>query len=370
MDFQHPPEKVEREERIKHAAAHAHANKNNAVLVLMPVQYSGQTTQAYINVRRSIEDRLLYHKLSIDSEISIHYAKADRHQNDKRRAACTAFLCVSQTYADTSPWLQNQVFATMDGNIENVPMQRTTDVRSRPKSRSGPDTDVAPVDRQTQRGAGATKTIMEKLFVGQGFDRTHAVVVVDEHPGVGDWTDGAFELQTMYNSGSALPFVAYATTFTGDLAVENLEHEELQSRMQGKYMKTWWEPRAGPAEPSTRPDDEVEKPNLAICTWGSHGLAQIPDMVINRFPDDSPLYKAWADFINSKLEDLAKAQASRSRVTAREKESRKSAPALTDPDFSIDPPQSVLGNPDTIEEIVVGDFPIKDTILGVLSHTH
>ena len=59
-----------------------------------------------------------------------------------------------------------------------------------------------------------------------------------------------------------------------------------------------------------------------------------------------------------------------SRVTAREKDSRKSTPALTDPDFSIDPPQSVLGNPDTIEEIVVGDFPIKDTILGVLSHTH
>ena len=370
MDFQHSPEKNEREERINHAATFAHANRNNALLVMMPVQYSGQTTTAYIQARRSIEDRLLFHKLNIDNEISIHYQKADRHQNDKRRAASSALLCVSETYADSSPWLKNDVFATCDGVIQSVPMQRPADVRARPKNRSGPDTaDVSPADRQTQRGPGATKSILHKLLIGQGFDRTHAVLLIDGRPGIGDWAEGAFDMQTLYNSGGVVPFVAYATAFVGDLAVDNLEYEELVSRMHGKYMKHWWEARAGPAEPSTRPDDEVEKPVLSICTWGADdGLAQIPDLVITRFPEDSPMYNAWKDFINSKMEDLAKVRANRSRVTARERDSRRSTPALTEPDFSIDPPEYTLGNPSTIEEVAIGDFPIKDTILGVIGH--
>ena len=370
MDFQHPPEKAEREERIKHAATFAHANRNNAILVMMPVQYGGQTTTAYIQARRSIEDRLLFHKLNIENEISIHYQKYERHQNDKRGAASSALLCVSDTYAESSPWLKNDVFATCDGVIQSVPMQRPSDVRARPKNRSGPDaSDISPADRQTQRGPGATKSILDKLLIGQGFDRTHAVLLVDERPGIGDWAEGAFDMQALYNSGGVVPFVAYATVFAGDTAVDNLEYEELVSRMHGKYMKHWWDARAGPAEPSTRPDDEVEKPVLTLCTWGADdGLAQIPDLVITRFPEDSPMYNVWKDFINSRMEDLAKVRANRSRVTARERDSRRSTPALTEPDFSIDPPEYTLGNPITIEEIAIGDFPIKDTILGVLGH--
>lgn len=367
LDFQHAPGATERDERIKHSAAIAHANKLNAVLVLLPVRYAGQTTSAYLTSRRSIEDRLLYHKLNLDHEISIHYQKPERHSNDKRKAASSALLCISETYATTSPWLKNEVLQAMDGNIEQVPMHRPCDIRPRPQSRSGPaPSDTSPAERHTQRGPEATKAVLQALLAGQGLTRGDGVLVVDQRR-LCDWAEGVFNLQMMHNNGDNVPFVGYTTVFTGDLALEDLEHEDMVSRLQGKFMTEWWEPRAGPSEPTTRPDDEVDKPELGICTWAPEGTVIIPSLVLDRFPQESPMHKAWTDFCQVKIQELARAQAGRSRASAREADTRRAPPALTEPDWSIDPPPAVLGDHATIEEIAIGDFPIKDTKLGTAS---
>ena len=67
------------------------------MFVLYPVLHSNISLGSHLNYCRRIEDRLMFYKLDIATEISIHYDIKEMHGNDTRHMSSRARLCVSQT---------------------------------------------------------------------------------------------------------------------------------------------------------------------------------------------------------------------------------------------------------------------------------
>jgi hypothetical protein len=337
----------------------------------MPVHHAEQSVNANLTARRAIEDRLIHYGLCMDYPLSMHFKKMDRHASDRRKGMSMAYLCVSNTFKESSPWCANEVLVDSDGTIEGIPLAKVSDLRTKVVSRVGPascgaDAKLQPAERATQRGPQAAEFILSKLARGMRLTSNDTLIVVDENTGVGDWADGVFRMDESFRRGAS---DAIHTVYLGACVCpanqESLEHEELHARMQGKLLSTWWEDQAGPKEPTTTLEEFVPKPMLTLLTWGPNG-AQIPEIIMNRFGLDSPMHSHWVDFCKLKVQELSLAQASRMVVASDNRIDRGQAAGenvLTGPDISVDPPIN-LGARLTPESVSSGDFPSRNTFLA------
>ena len=69
LDFSVVPSAVTMDATIATAASIVHQSENNCALLLYPVPYSGLSMPSLLASQRRIEDKLLFHKMSIEARI-------------------------------------------------------------------------------------------------------------------------------------------------------------------------------------------------------------------------------------------------------------------------------------------------------------
>ena len=121
LDMSVPPNLSEIDALIRQASSILHNSVNNALLVLLPQRYSGQTVKSNLNAARRIEDALLSNGLNMDTDIAVHFSVDAMHGNDTR---CR--LCVSDKVPEGgNAWLSG---VAARGKLE-VPLMRIKEMK-------------------------------------------------------------------------------------------------------------------------------------------------------------------------------------------------------------------------------------------------
>jgi hypothetical protein len=210
-------------------------------------------------------------------------------------------------------------------------------------------------ERGTQRGPQAAEHILRALVSGLALKPQDSFVVVDETPTVGDFQDACLALADQWRGGSEVPYVTCVAVFVKDPVTKKcFESDHLSSRLAGKLLETYWDDQAGPKQPAGTPEDFVTRPELSMLVWDKGHVAKLPDVVINRFDETSGVYQQWQSFCQSKVEELAQMQAS--RTTVEKIGPAKDHPPLTSPDFSTNPPSFSIDRELVLESVDDADF--------------
>ena len=74
LDMSVPPNLSEIDALIRTCANVLHQSCQNALLVLLPQKYSGQSVKSNLAATRRIEDALLGNGVNMETEIAVHFA--------------------------------------------------------------------------------------------------------------------------------------------------------------------------------------------------------------------------------------------------------------------------------------------------------
>ena len=299
LDFGHAPNFEEIKKRVSQAADQCNYSGNIALLVFYPVENKGQTSSAYLNCCRSLEDGLLKAGLNISSEISIHYRVIDQCTDgsvidddpqysdlDVRRQFAKARLCVSEKLSKSSPWLQSDVLNRAGFKISDCPLRRVKDLRTTERLTGPVEDKLTPAQRFSQRGPEAAVYTLSKLFGGLSLDRSSHVHIQDYGVNAGCFAVGVFDLFMLWfrKADPKAPLVSYSGMVSAaDDKTATLELNRLQSRIESMVLTKQWDslPEAGPRE--IRSNADIPKPSLKLLSWGAAERPQIPDVVVARF---------------------------------------------------------------------------------------
>jgi hypothetical protein len=334
LDFSRSPPMNDVEVCIRVAAQICHQSPLNVCALWYPVRYKGQSVATHLAICRKLEDRLLHHCLSIDTEISIHFKRTD-HDADARMQHSRGRLCVSSKVGDDSVWLKADWISLDGGKMEGVPMIRVRDMRSAVARPVGPVNDFVcgPAERMSQRGPDSTKAILMNMVPGMSLSQKNKIIVMDLNPLTGDWLDGVWALQCLWGAGEEIPFFGYfGVTKKSDSDYFN----HLLGQTQGMLFRTWWEnhPNAGAAEPSIGETDLVTKPDLALCSWNGDDPI-IPDIVIARFPEASDCFESWKNVCAAAAAEIARVRVAQVTNSVARANHNAASPQLAGPDLSF-----------------------------------
>ncbi len=311
LDFSHALPCNETKERIKAASDSCHLGQDDACLVVYPVHYKGQSMTAYLKICRDIEDNLIKFNMELSHEISMHFLPAqDDECADSRSQFSRAKLATSVTSGQNSSWLNSEVFHTFGGRLDNIPLAKMKDLRTRYVAEVGPvdDNRLSPAERATQRGPQAYAHILEFLFQGMELTPDDKVMVTDWNIQGTEKAEAIWILQRKCESepAASLPMMLYIGMFVvADTNEGSPEATKAISRMETLLLKEFWEnqPEAGPVEPTKRPEDFVKKPELLLFTWSSTGKPLLPDIVKNRF-EDGDVRTTWISMVDDAISEL------------------------------------------------------------------
>jgi hypothetical protein len=263
LDLARPPSYQVIESLLRIASDLLHNNSSAAMLVQMPVQYAGQEYSALLKHRRRIEDRLMFHKIIIEKDISMTYDVP----GGGRPLGSIAKLCWSQEYAKTSCWVHSEA---AKGKIEGIPVQRERDMRTMSLGASMVPQDpwkLSPGDRIQQLGEAGTTMLLNALVTGVGINNADKVIIVDLRPCINaQWlkTCHLGQLDWSSNVTSVYGFPAYCGLDIEDPAVSSTIRTDATELL----ISSWWDtcPEAGSKEP-TDLAASIVKPVLSFMTW-------------------------------------------------------------------------------------------------------
>ena len=170
LDLTAPPGLVEIDNLVQIGCNLLHQDAHNAMLVIYPQRYSGQSSKANLTAARRIEDMLLKCNANIDCEISLHFTIDGMHSNDKRNLGNRARLVYSEalsdpTGGDTSPFLAG---AAARGKISEIPLLRVKEMKRLVQPGSVQDNvvswNLSPAERCQQKGPKAAMKIEDALL--------------------------------------------------------------------------------------------------------------------------------------------------------------------------------------------------------------
>lgn len=245
LDFGQTPSADVMETMIKTASLFCHQSEDHAALVVYPALIASQATHAHLKACRQLEDSLLKYALDPRQDISVHFSMSERHASDTRPLYSKMKLCYSTKMSAKNTWLTSTCCQENGGCINDVPMCRPKDLRTKYRSELGPvEAKLSPLERATQRGPEACKTILQCLMGGLNMDVSCKLVVIDLYCREGDWLDGCLELQHLWRTEASPenPMVAYLTMFKKEQKSERCEEAEtLIAEVTSKLMSTVWE---------------------------------------------------------------------------------------------------------------------------------
>lgn len=245
LDFGQFPDKDKLESMVKTAAALCHQGRDVACLVTYPVPIATQNYTAHLKHCWQIDEAMVKHSLDFRTEISIHYGlKEDRHEGDTRKLFERVRLAFSSKLATSCPWIECDI-VRKGGTMENVPLCRVKDLRTKYMPEHGPvEGKLSPLERASQRGPEAIADILKKLFPGLQVDKTSKVIVIDFFCREGDWVDGVRLLQNEWEGDNKdnIPLPIAMAMFKKGLKQERCEEaDEMKSQLQAKLLETVWE---------------------------------------------------------------------------------------------------------------------------------
>ncbi|CAK9095039.1 unnamed protein product [Durusdinium trenchii] len=296
LDMSVPPNLSEIDALIRQASSILRNSVNNALLVLLPQRYSGQTVKSNLNATRRIEDALLSNGLNMDTDIAVHFSVDAMHGNDKRPLGARCRLCVSDKVPEgVNAWLSG---VAARGKLE-VPLLRIKEMkRLTPPNHIGDSVEaysLSPAERCQQKGLKAAATIIETLISGTAIASPECRLDIVELNllAVPDWIEAAWHLKYSWESDSGKPRIAYFG-FARDLAVQ----KAVCGHMEAILMQEWWEghPDAGPKEPDN--SNPVEKPSLVLTSWDGE-VPALSEVVICKFDGDEAYGEKWNGKVSS-----------------------------------------------------------------------
>ena len=367
LDLTAPPGLVEIDNLVQRGCNILHQDAHNAMLVIYPQKYSGQSAKANLTAARRIEDMLLKCNANIDCEVSLHFNIEGMHSNDKRNLGNRAQLVYSEALSDpsgdaTSPFLAG---AAARGKISEIPLLRIKEMKRLVQPGSVQDNvaswNLSPAERCQQKGPKAAMKIVDALLDGMpdiGPDYRLDLVEL-QVPNVPDWVEGAWMMRSTWQSDPKKPIVTYCG-FCREVAV----HKSIQGHLEATLMKEYWDshPSAGPPEPLS--SDPVEKPTLSLASW-SGASPNFSDIVVSKFDGDSTYCEKWAlllgnfrEFVVNTIDPLVQKHLGGSSTET-------SGQRSTGPDLTVDP------KPEAISAVVMtatpkGDFKMDEVFPGLI----
>ena len=367
LDLTAPPGLVEIDNLVQIGCNLLHQDAHNAMLVIYPQRYSGQSSKANLTAARRIEDMLLKCNANIDCEISLHFTIDGMHSNDKRNLGNRARLVYSEalsdpTGGDTSPFLAG---AAARGKISEIPLLRVKEMKRLVQPGSVQNNvvswNLSPAERCQQKGPKAAMKIVDALLDGMpdiGPDYRLDLVEL-QVPNVPDWVEGAWMMRSTWQSDPKKPIVTYCG-FCRDVPV----HKSIQGHLEATLMKEYWDshPSAGPPEPLS--SDSVEKPTLSLASWPGTSPT-LSDIVVSKFDGDSTYCEKWALMLGNFREFVANTIDPLVQRTVGGSSTDIGGQRSTGPDLTVDP------KPEAISAVVMpatpkDDFKMDDVFPGLV----
>ena len=304
LDMSVPPNMADIDALIHSCSNILHQSGQNALLVLLPQKYSGQSVKSNLAATRRIGDALLGSGLNMETDIAVHFAVDQMHGNDKRPLGARCRLCVSDHVPESnSPWLSS---LAARGKLSEVPLMRIKEMkRLTPPNHVGDAIEaynLSPAERCQQKGVKAACKIIESLVGGTPIASPDARLDIVEFnlQAVPDWIEASWSLKSTWETDSAKPRIAYF-----GISREPSVQKALTGHMEAILMSEWWESHtdAGPKEPES--SAPVDKPVLAITSWDADAPS-LSDVVVCKFDGDESYGEKWAgkvasfrDFVNT-----------------------------------------------------------------------
>ena len=311
LDLSVAPTLSEIDQLIQAASNILHQDRNNAMLLLLPQKYSGQTTKTCIMHQRRIEDALLANGISLETEIAMHFVVDAMHGNDKRPLSTRSKLCYSEKVVlqpEQSPWMLGQAAR---GKMADIPLLKVKEMkRLCPSGFVGEPVEaynLSPAERTQQKGARAARCIVEGLIADTvvASPECRLDLIEVNLQVVPDWVEGAWNMRFNWSSDSSKPSIAYC-----GFCRDPVNCKTLVGHMESVLMSEFWEndPSAGPAEPAD--DGPIDKPALTLCTW--EGASPVlPEVALTKFDGDDTYGGKWngkvsmfREFVSTRLTPL------------------------------------------------------------------
>lgn len=345
LDLTKPPSYQLMENYIRVAAELLHQSPFAALFVQMPVQYAGQDYGALLKHRRRIEDRLMFHKIIIEKDISVTYEvpMTNGRSEGGRPLGSSAKLCWSVEYLKMSNWANSDAAR---GKIEGVCVQRVRDMRV-PMTQGIvvlPDpSKLPPGDRIQQLGERGTTMLLQSLAMNVGIANIDKLVIIDLRPCANaQWLKTCHTLQLEWASGvqTGMGFVAYYGMDFDDAC----NADAIRVDAQELLLSTWWDgcADAGPHEPSDL-TSLCDRPTLSMMSWDPVTKKPVfPPDVSAKFSDSAEFKDVWSALLDKVTEQVGGAAALNDlQMPPASAAPGVSLPVATSiqPDFGQDPPR-------------------------------
>ena len=223
LDMSVPPNLSEIDALIRTCSNVLHQSCQNALLILLPQKYSGQSVKSNLAATRRIEDALLGNGVNMETEIAVHFAVDGMHGNDRRPLSARCRLCVSDKVPeDSSAWLTGMASR---GKLSEVPLMRIKEMkRLTPPNHVGDSIEaynLSPAERCQQKGVKAAAKIIEGLVLGTNISSPDIRLDIVEFNllAVPDWVEATWNLKSTWETDSTRPRIAYFG-FTRDASVQ------------------------------------------------------------------------------------------------------------------------------------------------------
>ena len=181
LDLANPSSGNVLESQIRAFATLLTQDQRNCGLIFLPVFHSNTTSSILRSLQRTIEDRLVAHKVDISTEISLHFDVVDMHGNDQRHLSAKVILGLCEAWMGVSPWQKSEAAR---GKIDHVELVRIKDLRVPRTDGTGRvvgEIDVhkalGPARKVAQRGITASGSILDALLAGVPIKDGDGVIV-------------------------------------------------------------------------------------------------------------------------------------------------------------------------------------------------
>ena len=364
LDMSVPPNLTDIDDLVRSCGNLLHQSANNALLVILPQKYSGQTVKSNLAALRRIEDAILANGLNMEVDIALHLEVEGMHGNDRRPLSARCRLCVSDKIPEgASSWLSSNAAR---GKLADVPLMRIKEMkRLQPPNHIGESVEaysLSPAERCQQKGVKAAAKIIESLVEGTVLQSPEYRLDIVEFnlQAVPDWVEATWYLKYTWESNSSKPRVSYFG-IARDLSV----HKAVTSHMEAILMQEWWEnhPEAGPKEPDN--SSPCDKPTLSLTSWEGE-IPTLPEVVVCKFDGDDTYGGKWGgkvaafrDFVNSSIAPIVR----RSVSDGGGSDSGPGALSQDGPDMTVGDQAPVVADV-VFDAVAKADFNHADVLLG------
>ncbi|CAK9107673.1 unnamed protein product, partial [Durusdinium trenchii] len=257
------------DEAIEVAKTISNGDAAAVLFVLLPLAHGSTDKETVMKNKRILEDKVL--SVLEFQEVTLTFSDS-QHAGDRRRRSQSCLLAVSPIHKNFA-FIKSKAYL---GTIGPVARARVMDLWTDDDARV-----CSPPGRAQQRGAEATKQVLQGLV--DGLERDHAnasVYVVDLMPSrYGEWSRAVWSMQLEKLKGTAQS--DFDWHFVGYMTPEDGGSDDWTSYIGSQIHQDYWD-TCDDAGPPTRPQAAFTgtPPTMELCTIGENNAVVLPDAML------------------------------------------------------------------------------------------